>query len=372
MGAHPIEIVSRNMQEVEDILATAQDRLAATLPRSIPPSQFILVAMDLIRGTPTLAKCMETSEGRLSIVKSIFEASDMGLLLTKHLGHGYLVPFKNDGISEAQLIIGYRGFCHLIQKGDSNARSPYSVIVWPGENFQYNGPEQLPFHEYSTQGGIVEYDAQHQLTGFVGCYAVVSYKDGSHRCEWMPLHEIEAIRNRSKAKDNGPWISDPAEMVKKTPLRRMAKWLPLTPEITAGIVRDEYREAGVDQASGLPAPISMPKRRSETSQGFTSSAQGGNGAQTHSQGQGEDDFSADLPPTCPVCEAAMKFIPSGYSNRSMHTYPAFYACENHKDAKHKKAGSKTINASEWHKNPESRPPEQAAAAAPERDPGQEG
>ena len=311
MSTQAIEIASKNVQDVEHILTSAQDRLAATLPRTIPPSQFIIVAMDLIRGTPSLMEVMNSEPGRLSVVKGIFEASDIGLLLTRHLGQAYLVPFKNGDLSqqlgrvikEVQMIIGYRGFCHLIQHGDSNVRSIYSTIVWPEEAFQYNGPEQLPFHEHSTQGGRVGYDGQRKFAGFVGCYAVVAYKDGSHRCEWMPLHEIDAIRERSKAKDNGPWITDPAEMTKKCPLRRMAKWLPLTPAITAGIVRDEYREAGVEQTNTQELPrVQMPRRLSETTATASGLPQAASetagGSQQQTQGI---DYGADIPPLCPKC-----------------------------------------------------------------------
>ena len=37
--------------------------------------------------------------------------------------------------------------------------------------------------------------------------------------------EIELIRSRGRAKDNGPWVTDWNEMAKKTVFRRLSKWL---------------------------------------------------------------------------------------------------------------------------------------------------
>ena len=46
----------------------------------------------------------------------------------------------------------------------------------------------------------------------------------------MTVQEVEAIRNRSKASEFGPWVTDFEEMAKKTVLRRLLKRLPLSSE----------------------------------------------------------------------------------------------------------------------------------------------
>jgi recombination protein RecT len=47
----------------------------------------------------------------------------------------------------------------------------------------------------------------------------------------MTTAQIEAIRSRSKSKDNGPWMTDWVEMAKKTVLRRLFKMLPVSVEV---------------------------------------------------------------------------------------------------------------------------------------------
>ena len=65
----------------------------------------------------------------------------------------------------------------------------------------------------------------------------------------MPLHRIMDIRNNSKSKDKdgkvfGPWLTHFEEMARKTPIRRLAKRLPLSPEFHKAAVLDEYVDAG--------------------------------------------------------------------------------------------------------------------------------
>jgi recombination protein RecT len=65
---------------------------------------------------------------------------------------------------------------------------------------------------------------------FLGCYAIVTEKNGMKHRDWMEAEEIDAIRNRSQGynpeKPAGPWASDYGEMCKKTVLNRLAKLLP--------------------------------------------------------------------------------------------------------------------------------------------------
>lgn len=55
---------------------------------------------------------------------------------------------------------------------------------------------------------------------------------------------MEAIRNRSRAGNSGPWVTDFDEMAKKTVFRRLSKWLPIS---------SEYRDALDKDADQLPA-----------------------------------------------------------------------------------------------------------------------
>ena len=64
-------------------------------------------------------------------------------------------------------------------------------------------------------------------------------KEGGHYFEYMPVEEVEKRKDRSRSKEYGPWISDYEEMGKKTVLRHMWKYLPVSVEIMKKAVLDE-------------------------------------------------------------------------------------------------------------------------------------
>jgi recombination protein RecT len=54
----------------------------------------------------------------------------------------------------------------------------------------------------------------------------------------MTMEEIEAVRKRSRAGENGPWVTDAGEMRKKTVIRRHSKKLPLSAEFRDALEKD--------------------------------------------------------------------------------------------------------------------------------------
>ncbi len=86
-------------------------------------------------------------------------------------------------------------------------------------------------------------------------YGVAHFKDGSHHFEWMSIQEVNKIRNRSKAKDNGPWVTDRDQMVRKTLLRRMANYLPMSIELATAVEVDNA--AAMGNAATIDADFSV-------------------------------------------------------------------------------------------------------------------
>jgi recombination protein RecT len=70
-------------------------------------------------------------------------------------------------------------------------------------------------------------------------YAVAHFNDGGYQFEFMPYEEIERRKLRSRSYKNGPWVTDYEEMAKKTVIRHMFKYLPLSVEIMRSAAQDE-------------------------------------------------------------------------------------------------------------------------------------
>jgi recombination protein RecT len=75
-------------------------------------------------------------------------------------------------------------------------------------------------------------------------YAVAELKDGGIQYEVMYRHEIDAIRKRSKASGSGPWVSDYPEMARKTVIRRLSKYLPMSVDLARAVEAEDAQETG--------------------------------------------------------------------------------------------------------------------------------
>ncbi len=363
MANTQVEVVNKNLALLENMVSQCQDQLAVNLQGQIDTDKFRFVALELIRGTPGLLKCAQTPEGRLSIVKAVTEASELGLMLTKHLGHGYLVPYKNGYLSqrakedvfECQFQIGYRGFLFMVREADSEIQTVYARIVWPDELFGLDEDQHRILHTPSPESGQIQVNKQTGETGgYRGAYAKVVYKNGAQDFEWMAWHEVEKIRQSSKAKsEDTPWRKWPEEMIKKTPMRRLCKRLNLTPERLAGVVRDEYRAVGVENARTSAPAMPMPRRRSEIAAAPAEPVTSVPGPPPGSPGSeapppptsptdgDADKYASAQPPKCKKCKVDCLLKPAGIRNGK--PYPSFWSCPNYKDCKFK-----PIKAQDWY------------------------
>lgn len=90
----------------------------------------------------------------------------------------------------------------------------------------------------------------------MGFYAVAKLRDGGHAFEFMSLRQILEIRDASQGyrqavkfgkQDSHPWSANFIEMGRKTVIRRLAKYLPLSIEFQTAAALDGLAEAGKDQ-----------------------------------------------------------------------------------------------------------------------------
>lgn len=213
------------------MLDGAGSAISAALPKHITPERMMRLARTAIQTTPGLLKCSPQS-----VIGSIVEASQLGLEPNGALGEGYLVPFFNKRTKqmECQFIPGYRGYITLARRS-GQVQSISAHIVCERDAFEY----ELGLEEKLTHRPALG-DRGKPTHG----YAICRFKDGGHHFEVMPVEDIEKCRRSSSASDNGPWSTHWEEMARKTTIRRLAKYLPLSPELTRASMLDEYAEAG--------------------------------------------------------------------------------------------------------------------------------
>lgn len=229
----------QKLDDIRELFTTKRAQLQACLGREVSLERFCQVAIMAIQANPTLLNCT-----KLTLFSSVASAIKLNLEIDER-GHAYLIPYKQT----CQLIIGYRGLMELARRSGS-IQKIVARRVREDEQFEVlQGTEERIAHGYKrdSKAPVVAY------------YAVATYvaknADGDlvdfTQFEVMDMDEIEAIRSRSKAKDNGPWVTDYDEMAKKTVVRRLCKYLPLTPVAAEAIALDGEDALGKKPSYGF-------------------------------------------------------------------------------------------------------------------------
>ena len=221
------------IQSVTQLLAANMKAIASCLPKHMTPERMCRVAVQMISRTPQLQEC-----SAVSLVAAIVEASTLGLELDMR-GQAYLVPFynKKTGRTEVQMIPGYKGLMDLAYRSGRVA-NVYAETVCENDEFVF----ELGLHPKLEHKPNLEDRGKLRAV-----YAVARIKDADPVFIVMGKGDIEKVKRSSKAADNGPWKDWEQEMWKKTCIRRLCKYLPLSPEMQRAIAIDEAAEAGVSQ-----------------------------------------------------------------------------------------------------------------------------
>lgn len=217
--------------QFRDFLEKQRHQIASALPKHVSPDRMIRLACTEFSKNPLLQKCTP-----VSVFGSIIQASQLGLEIGV-LGQAYLVPYfnKKANAHECQLIPGYKGLIALARRS-GEVSSIETHIVYARDEFDLvlgieSSVKHVPFLEGDRGAPRL-------------VYGVAKFKDGGHHFEWMPLTEVDRIRSRSKAANSGPWVTDYEQMVRKTLIRRMANYLPMSIELANAIQIGDSAEAG--------------------------------------------------------------------------------------------------------------------------------
>ncbi|MCP1355436.1 recombination protein RecT [Aneurinibacillus migulanus] len=206
-------------QTVAAYLKKMEPEFAKALPAHMTAERLARVALTTIRTTPKLLECTIPS-----LMGAVVQAAQLGLE-PGLIGHCYIIPYGK----EAQFIIGYKGMIDLARRS-GQIQNIYAHAVYEADHFEY----ELGLHPK-----LEHKPASGRRGAMTYVYAVAHFKDGGYQFEVMDMEEIERRRQRSKASKNGPWVTDFEEMAKKTVIRHMWKYLPISIEIQQQAAQDE-------------------------------------------------------------------------------------------------------------------------------------
>ena len=221
-------------EKVAHLLESRKDSIAAMLPRHLNAERLLKVAQIAATTTPALLECEIPS-----LISAIGQCAQMGLEPNTVLGHAYLVPFnakKGDRWTKSvQVIVGYKGLIDL-------ARRSGHIISIAAHEVREKDLFEL---EYGLEEKLRHVPSMQDRGDIIGFYAVAHLKDGGHAFDFLPVSEVNTIRDGTQSKGKyGPWKDHYVEMGKKTAVRRLAKMLPLSVEFAAAAAMDDITERG--------------------------------------------------------------------------------------------------------------------------------
>lgn len=239
LAQSPIKTLAEALQKS----SKSMSQVAASI---VTPEKLIKIAIAAAQRNPTLLQCSPSS-----MVRAVMQGAELGLTPGSALNHAYLVPFKNGGAYEAQLIVSAQGLTELMYRSGLVAFVT-SEVVYEGDVFEYElGLEPKLRH--------VPTDETIDPAAITHAYMVVGLKDGSRVFRVMTRKGVDRIRAKSKASGSGPWVTDYAEMARKTVIKNGSKYVPKSIEVARAIAFDDAAETGDWSGIDFEAPEALPE-----------------------------------------------------------------------------------------------------------------
>ena len=214
----------QNFKNLKSLAEGMRESIAGMLPQHITPERMFKALYVAFSKTPKLFKCDEKSIG-----KALMEASELGLDCSGTLGAAYLIPYG----TECKLIPGYRGLIDLARR--SNEIDYIEVHpVYAQDKFTVKfGTNPMVEHE--------PYLGADRKEEFIAFYGVAGLKGGSKQIEMMTVSDVKRIQGMSKMGNapDGPWKQHFSEMGRKTVVRRLCKYLPMSAELEKALELDD-------------------------------------------------------------------------------------------------------------------------------------
>ena len=196
------------VQQVGTMLKSDQFRasLAEALPPEISIDRFTRVAITALQQNPDLL-----NKDRNSLFLAVRRCAEFGL--------------NPNGREAALVAFGPAVVCMPMVGGLRRIAAKYgfdiaTAVVHENDEFDYAlGVDPVMTHKPARLGT--------DRGKAVGAWAQAKGPDGQLYLEVMDHAQVEAVRQVSRAKNSGPWVSQWGEMARKTVARRLWKSLPM-------------------------------------------------------------------------------------------------------------------------------------------------
>lgn len=180
-------------------------------------------AVQAVNRSPQLSKC-----DIHSVLGAVLNIANIGLSLNPAKKECYLIPRWNSRSKKLEAVLepSYIGLSNLAMK-EGVVKSINTQLVYENDEIEIDlansqNPIKHKANPFGNRGEIK------------GCYSIATLSDGSKQPELMSLEELHRIRETSegykaymaKKVKSCTWVEHEGEMMRKTVLKRITKYLP--------------------------------------------------------------------------------------------------------------------------------------------------
>ena len=216
--------VAKPQKTMKDYVQAMMPEVQKVLPQVMTPEKFTRLTLNALSTTPKLAETTPKS-----FLAAMMNAAQCGLEPNTPLGQAYLIPYMNHGTLETQYQIGYKGLLDLAHRNGTNVQAHE---VYEGDKFEYS---------YGLEPNLVHVPAMENRGKVIAYYAI--WKNGKDF--GFEVMSVEDIKNHAKkfskafSSSSSPWTSNFDEMAKKTVIKKVLKYAPLSVEVQRALSADE-------------------------------------------------------------------------------------------------------------------------------------
>ncbi len=207
---------------MEQLLTKMGGQIQKALPSMVSSERFQRVALTAFSNNTKLQQC-----DPMSFIAAMMQSAQLGLEPNTPLGQAYLIPYGK----QVQFQIGYKGLLELAQRS-GKIKTLYAHEVRENDTFDIDyGLNQTLTHKPLLKGNRGE---------VIGYYAVYHLDTGGNSFIFMTKDEVlEHAKRFSKTYNSGPWQTDFDAMAKKTVIKQLLKYAPLSIELQKATSMDE-------------------------------------------------------------------------------------------------------------------------------------
>jgi len=193
----------------------------------IKPDDLMRFALVEYAKSPQLQRCSPES-----IYLALIACAQVGLAPGGVRQEAFIIPYKN----EATFMLGYRGIIALAMRSP-DVRKLDSNVVYSNDVFDY---------DVGSAAFIKHKPALTERGTLIAAYAYALLANGDTVIEIMPLHDLEQIEKHatSGGRKSPAWRDWRDQMLRKAPIRRLGKRLPLGDDYRLAVKLDASAESG--------------------------------------------------------------------------------------------------------------------------------